>query len=140
MIYAIRVVGTEYVKFGFTKDKNPRNRVDAMQTGCPFELKLVAFGPGDRVAEQWIHLRLKRIRAHHRGEWFKQCPEVEKIIWEIREISEGRIEPANNELVAYLPERKKTGERLGRIIEYAKRISAANSSEETARQSASREA
>lgn len=79
MIYAIRAVGTPYIKFGYTGDRDPQNRLDGMQTGCPFELKLVAWAPGERMAEQWIHLRLKRAQAHHRGEWFTQCPEAEKI-------------------------------------------------------------
>jgi hypothetical protein len=83
LIYAIRAEGTEYIKFGVAADI--KQRIDLMQTGCPFRLVLVASCPGGKGEETSVHVRLLRAKAHHRGEWFKDCPEAQAIIQEMRE-------------------------------------------------------
>jgi hypothetical protein len=121
VIYAIRAVGTQFVKFGFTSEADVRKRIDSMQTGCPHELKAIAFGPGDRELEHKIHWRLRGAGAHHRGEWFIYCEETEKIIWEIRESSKELPESA---VQIELRDCDAPG-RLGRVLEYARRVAKA---------------
>lgn len=82
MIYAIRAVGTEYIKFGYVK-RDVERRVKFLQTGCPLLLELVAKCEGEQSVETWIHWRLFKAKAHYRGEWFKDCDEAKKIIFEM---------------------------------------------------------
>jgi hypothetical protein len=82
VIYAIRAVGTEYIKFGYVRGSVER-RLGHLQTGCPLSLEVVATCQGDRQTETWIHWRLFKAKAHHRGEWFKDCDEVKKILFEM---------------------------------------------------------
>jgi hypothetical protein len=96
LIYAIRAVGTKYIKFGVAA--NIKQRIDLMQTGCPFLLVLVASCPGDKEAETSIHVRLLRAEAHHRGEWFKDCPEAQLILQEMRQRNLITIPAQTNEL------------------------------------------
>ena len=119
MIYAIRAVGTDYVKFGYSTKGDANDRVAEMQTGCPFELMAIAWCEGSRVDEHRIHARLKRAGAHARGEWFISCPETETVIWEIRE--RAKSAPARR-THRFVPRLTKTGTRLGRVLEYARTI------------------
>jgi hypothetical protein len=83
LIYAIRAVGTEYVKFGVTDNKVNR-RLKGLQTGSPFELELLAQCEGGALTEDYVHRRLIDAEAHHRGEWFKSCRETDKVIAEMK--------------------------------------------------------
>jgi hypothetical protein len=119
VIYAIRAVGTEFVKFGYTKDDSPINRIRTMQVGCPHELLAVAFGPGDEAHEASIHKRLYITGAHHRGEWFTRCVEVDKIIWEIRDsgVQLGYAQEPDIDIpIPCAPGR------LGRVLAYAQHL------------------
>lgn len=84
VIYAIRAVGTEYIKFGYTDGKTYKRRVETLQTGCPYDLEELAMCEGDYREERAIHNRLCAAGAHHRGEWFKDCEEARKIIAEMQ--------------------------------------------------------
>jgi hypothetical protein len=84
MIYAIRAVGTEYVKIGYTTGNTLGRRLEGLQTACPYPLEVLATCPGDHKAERSIHLRLFSAKAHHRGEWFRDCEAVRKIIEEMK--------------------------------------------------------
>jgi hypothetical protein len=119
MIYAIRAVGTDYIKFGYSTKGDASDRVAEMQTGCPFELMAIAWCEGDRVDEHRIHMRLKLVGAHARGEWFVSCPETDKVIWELRE--RAKSSPARR-THRFVPVLTKTGTRLGRVLEYARTI------------------
>lgn len=83
MIYAIRAVGTEFIKFGVAA--SARKRLEMLQTGCPHELQLLASRAGDRETENYIHVRLLKANCHHRGEWFRSCLETKAIIKEMKE-------------------------------------------------------
>jgi hypothetical protein len=83
MIYAIRALGTNYIKFGYTN--NVAKRLSTMQTGCPVDLMLLASCSGDRKTEAWLHLRLLRAKAFQRGEWFNDCEEARQIIEEMKQ-------------------------------------------------------
>ena len=80
MIYAIRAVGTQYVKIGYTDHWDAKVRLDTLQTGCPYDLELVAFGLGSKASEKRLHRYLTIARRHHKGEWFKWSQEVERVV------------------------------------------------------------
>jgi hypothetical protein len=82
MIYAIRAVGTDYIKFG--KAIDVVKRMALLQTGCPIELQLEASCAGGYPEECWIHWQLYRARLHHRGEWFKDGEKAQEIIASMR--------------------------------------------------------
>jgi hypothetical protein len=82
VIYAIRAVGTEFIKFGYTKDKSPKQRVASLQVGCPFRLEVEAFMPGSEQEERAIHGFLSD--ASVRGEWFRTTPMVLAILDEMK--------------------------------------------------------
>lgn len=118
MIYAIRCVGTPYIKFGYTRDHSIKSRLDTMQTGNPHDLQPLAFGPGDTKLEQLIHMRLKRANAHHRGEWFVDCAEAQAVMWELNESAK----LAEQARAAKLAQHFTRKGRLGRVLQYAERF------------------
>jgi hypothetical protein len=76
MSYVYFVTDGEYLKVGFSK--SPKSRVKGLQTANPRELRTVAIIEGDELKESEIHARLN---AHHvRGEWFRHCEEVDRLI------------------------------------------------------------
>jgi hypothetical protein len=77
MIYAIRAVGTEYIKFG--RASSVGRRLREMETGCPHELHIEAVADWPDGAETAIH-RLLEDQCQNR-EWFKDC-EMAKLIIE----------------------------------------------------------
>ncbi|TKD50204.1 GIY-YIG nuclease family protein [Sphingomonas baiyangensis] len=66
-IYLIACNSPLSVKIGYTR-KDPRIRLQQLQTGCPSRLVLLGWFPGDRADELAYHAEL----AEHRltGEWF----------------------------------------------------------------------
>ena len=88
MIYAIKAVGTPYIKFGYTT-YDVRQRLGLLQTGCPHDLELLAFCKGSKADEANIHSRLLRANCRHRGEWFKDCPAAQLIL---NEMKSGEVE------------------------------------------------
>lgn len=67
MIYFIQCGNNGPVKIGFT-ERCPINRCDELQTGCPYELKLVWQYYGRDYSEQSLHDIFSHERV--RGEWF----------------------------------------------------------------------
>ena len=82
MIYAIRAIGTEYVKFG--KAKDPVRRLLLLQVGCPHLLEIESVADWPDSEEYAIHAYLTAIGAHHQGEWFKHCDEIVDIVATMR--------------------------------------------------------
>lgn len=121
MIYAIRAVGTEFVKFGRTDGLSPKKRLDTMQTGCPYPLELLAVCEGDKATEAFIHMMLRKAGALHRGEWFKWGVDAEAIVGMMKDgslkIAEAEIAPN-----AYL--RAPRHKRLGAALELNERLMA----------------
>ncbi len=73
-VYAISA-GGQFIKFG--NAKNPSKRLDELQVGSPFQLKLLGFVPTPDIAtavrlEKLVHKAL--VRFYVRGEWFQSCP------------------------------------------------------------------
>jgi hypothetical protein len=76
LIYAIRAIGTEFVKIG--KANSVGKRLAEIQTHCPHDLELLAAPVWEDRMERVIHAHL---RAHNeRGEWFRLTPEVQQVI------------------------------------------------------------
>ena len=65
-VYFIQGGPERLIKIGVTE--TPMTRLANMQGGCPVELVLVACVSGDLSAEQKLHNKFKKSRAHH--EWF----------------------------------------------------------------------
>lgn len=82
----------------------------ALQTGCPYELDLLATCDGDRVVEAYYHLKLKAAKAHVRGEWFKWCPEAEAVVADMR---------ARAAEVIQIPATGTSHRRLGKALAFA---------------------
>jgi hypothetical protein len=81
LIYAIRAVGTDFIKFG--KANDPVQRLAGLQTSNPFELKLVACAEWPDKEESYIHMYLDDFR--HRGEWFVCDKATDKIVGLLRD-------------------------------------------------------
>lgn len=97
MIYAIRAAGTDFIKFGSAADV--QQRLSTLQTGCPLELEIVAICHGSTPEEAYIHhVLMTKAKAHQRGEWFKDCPEVQAIIKDMQN-SRLKAEPAPTHLI-----------------------------------------
>ena len=116
MIYAVKAIGTSFIKFGYTS-KDPKYRLSELQIGSPFHLELVAVCRGDQKAETWIHWRLFRAKAHHRGEWFNDCEEARIIIEEMKaEAIKSDCVPSDQVKIAESKRR-----RLGTVLNFATR-------------------
>lgn len=62
------VTAGPFVKIG-TTNGDPAARIASLQTGCPYEMRMVAFVHGGRAEESVYH---ERFGAYHeRGEWFR---------------------------------------------------------------------
>ena len=76
MIYAIRAVGSGFIKFG--KANSVGKRLNELETASPYELELVAVAKWPDTAERAIH---RILEAHNtKREWFRECPESEQVI------------------------------------------------------------
>lgn len=67
MIYAIRALGTDFIKFGKAKDVG--KRYNDIQSTSPFELRIEAIADWPDYMERAIHKLLSL-----RGEWFSDSP------------------------------------------------------------------
>jgi hypothetical protein len=76
VIYAIRAVGTEYVKIG--KANSVGTRLKQMETGCPFELHIEAAANWPDAEERRIHRHLEQ--SYVRGEWYRDGQRLEEVI------------------------------------------------------------
>lgn len=76
MIYAIRALGTEYVKIG--RAKSVGKRLKDLDTGCPHELHIEAIADWPEAHETAIHLYLE---DHcQKLEWFKDSHRTKQVI------------------------------------------------------------
>ena len=77
MIYAIEALGSGFVKFGYS-GAGVNERLNTMQTGCPYELVVRAVAEWPSDTEFAIHLHLSE--EHERGEWFRLGPKAQAVI------------------------------------------------------------
>lgn len=66
-VYIFQAKDTSLYKIGYTTLRL-EERLDALQTGCPFPLLILAFFPGTQVDERELHRQLAPYRMQ--GEWF----------------------------------------------------------------------
>ena len=81
MIYAIRAVGTEFIKFG--KAKSVGQRLHDLQCASPHALIIEAVADWPDNMERTIHSALSAF--HVRGEWYRDCEDASQIIEAMRE-------------------------------------------------------
>jgi hypothetical protein len=76
LIYAIRAIGTQYVKIG--RAASVGKRLKELDTGCPHELHIEAVGNWDDSRESAIHAYL--VDHCEKLEWFRDSPQTAQII------------------------------------------------------------
>ena len=68
MIYLVKAEGTNLYKIGYTGGK-AKNRVKAMQTGCPYKLSIIKEVDGSQYREKLLHEAF--LGKRKQGEWFE---------------------------------------------------------------------
>jgi hypothetical protein len=58
MIYVVQILDGKFSKVGFSSSETTKQRIAALQTGCPFEITEVLTVPGTLMQEQSIHAAL----------------------------------------------------------------------------------
>jgi hypothetical protein len=81
VIYAIRAVGTEFVKIG--KANSVGNRLKSLETASPYELHIEAVGNWPDHEERRIHRYLEA--SYVRGEWYRDGQKMEEVISFLRD-------------------------------------------------------
>lgn len=76
MIYAIRAVGTEFIKFG--KTKSVGKRLTELEVACPHDLHIEAVANWPDEEERRLHIYLRDHLV--RGEWFRECERTWQVI------------------------------------------------------------
>lgn len=69
-----------FVKIGWATD--PTGRKKALQTGNPYDIKILATMPGDQGYEKDLHRLFKS--CHHRGEWFVYGHELTRFLTNLK--------------------------------------------------------
>ncbi len=76
MIYAIRCVNTNFIKFG--RANNVGRRLKELDTCCPFDLEITAVVNWPDGSETAIHRHLQDQRL--KGEWFQDSDTTQRVI------------------------------------------------------------
>ena len=76
MIYAIRAVGTQFVKIG--RAKSVGRRLKELETGCPHELHIEAVAEWPDPQEAAIHMYLSEHCEKY--EWFRDSDRTAQVI------------------------------------------------------------
>jgi len=117
VIYAIRCSGSSHIKFG--KAKNPKRRLDMLQTGNPSQLQLIAWADWPDSEEWRIHQFLEQDWV--RGEWFARSALANRVIELLRDGEAGLEVWKNMRGVRarspYAPDY--TNSRLAKVIQFA---------------------
>ena len=85
IIYFILDTYSNAVKIGYTTIKGLRRRLQTLQTGTPYELRLLGALWGDKKIEKQLHEKFHY--SHIRGEWFHYTKELEEFIAECWDFS-----------------------------------------------------
>lgn len=94
IVYFILDTYSNAVKIGYTTIKGFDKRLDNLQVGTPYELKILGVLWGDRKIEKIIHKQFDTF--HIRGEWFQYTKEIEDFLTESWDFSV--IEAIQNKL------------------------------------------
>lgn len=71
-VYFIQIEAAGPIKIGFTRGK-PLDRMEILQCGCPWPLRLVGSVPGTKRNENWLHEKFSQFKMLR--EWFR--PEID---------------------------------------------------------------
>lgn len=71
------IAAGEHVKIGHTTG-DPAKRMEGLQVGCPFKMKLLGTIPGTREVERALHSRFRSSALG--GEWFSLTGRVKELI------------------------------------------------------------
>ena len=85
VIYFILDTYSNAVKIGYTTIKGLRRRLQTLQPGTPYELRLLGALWGDKKIEKQLHEKFHY--SHIRGEWFHYTKELEEFIAECWDFS-----------------------------------------------------
>lgn len=66
VVYVIQCGLTDFLKIGYSE--NLQKRIDALQGGSPYPLRVLATWPGGSELESYLHQEFAELR--HAGEWF----------------------------------------------------------------------
>lgn len=83
-IYFVQAEPGTPIKIGFTEWERPQRRVDALQSGNPYVLRLICVAPGDMYLEKALHREFAEDRLN--GEWFR-CSD--RLLTTIKQIKKG---------------------------------------------------
>lgn len=78
IVYFILDSYSNSVKIGYSTIKGLKKRVENLQIGTPYELKLLGIVWGDKKIEKELHKKFKHSRI--RGEWFHYTQELEEYL------------------------------------------------------------
>ena len=59
MIYALSILDKKFIKIGYTGQDDVQSRIAELQTGCPYELRVVMLADGTLRQEQSLHGALR---------------------------------------------------------------------------------
>jgi|ERR1043166_932612 hypothetical protein len=80
VVYFLQAQTGGPIKIGWSSDI--KQRLDALQPGCPYPLNVLLCVRGSFADEQLLHQKFARFRLH--GEWFEAAEEVLKYILSVR--------------------------------------------------------
>ena len=73
-VYFFEAVGCGRVKIGWSVNVDARQ--SELQTGCPFPLRKIGYGPGSLADERALHRRFAAQRVSPSTEWFHLTSEI----------------------------------------------------------------
>lgn len=78
VVYFIELAGHNFVKIGFTGQL--AHRLSKIQTGSPFEVKLLLAYEANKEHERDLHARFNSDRVRVNGEWFRRSHAISEFV------------------------------------------------------------
>lgn len=85
IIYFVLDSYSNAVKIGYTTIKGFSKRLENLQVGTPYDLKILGAVWGNKKTEKELHVKFKHL--HIRGEWFAYSKELEEYLNECWDFS-----------------------------------------------------
>jgi hypothetical protein len=71
-LYIMQMGRTGAIKVGRSGD--PKRRLSEIQTGCPYEVRILVIAEGQGHRERRLHQEMRRFRLRNqKGEWFSEA-------------------------------------------------------------------
>lgn len=95
MLYVINALSTTLYKIGYSA-ASPERRLNDLQTGCPYDLKLILITDGEREDEAKIHNWMDKQGWRFRSEWFDiKNHDLFKLMFQIGLSREVKVSPVS---------------------------------------------